>query len=100
MTGITAGAISKLRRGQINNPSHKVIDALARFFSVSPNYFFGYGEGTTVNGMAVQKTPYINAISLRAAELSKGGQLALLGMLEEIIKLEEQFEEEEEKSEV
>jgi transcriptional regulator with XRE-family HTH domain len=87
VTGITTGAISKLRRGQIHNPSHKVIAAFAKFFDVSPNYFFIYEEPLTEDS-----EPYIYTISLRAAELSKDGQLALLGMLEEILQREGQYE--------
>lgn len=89
-TGITTGTISKLRRGQIGNPSHKVIDALARFFEVDPNYFFEVSTETNEESDAL-----LDVISLRASNLSEGGRRALLNMLDEIIKLEEAYDEDE-----
>ena len=87
-TGITTGAISKLRRGQISNPSHKVIDALAKFFDVEPNYFFEFSHHSEEEDSA-----FLDMISLRASELSEGGRRALLDMLDTIIKLEEAHDE-------
>src|SRR4051794_22897931 len=39
-TSITAAYLSQMRRGQRTNPSKNVLEALARFFGVSPAYFF------------------------------------------------------------
>lgn len=38
---VSRSYIWKLRHGRNNNPSLDVIEALARFFSVPPSYFFG-----------------------------------------------------------
>lgn len=83
-TAITVGYISKLRTGKVESPGYRVIQALATFFHVSPAYFFEFDPELP------ELTHPVDTIALRASQLSLEGRHALLGVLEHILKLEEE----------
>lgn len=83
-TGITVGYISKLRTGKAESPGYRVIQALATFFHISPAYFFEFDP-------ELSELPHpVDAIALRASQLSLAGRRVLLDMLEHILMLEEE----------
>lgn len=83
-TDITPAYISRLRSGQADNPSYKVIDALSKFFQVSPNYFFE--DGIDISEMR-------SAVAMRMAHnLGEPGLNMLLEMLGYIDQLKKKNE--------
>ena len=82
-TNISVGAISKLRTGKVANPSYRVIESLASFFGVNPNYFFKGDHDVSEK---------LDSITFRAGELSADAQDTLLNMIEQIIQLEEKLD--------
>lgn len=84
----TAGAVSrsyvwKLRHGKNENPSMEVIEALSAFFHVPVTYFFGGGEESDPDALAVAgllQNPQLRMLAERAQGLSPEG-LELVGQL-------------------
>lgn len=74
-TTITAAYLSQLRRGQRTNPSKNVLEALARFFGVSPAYFFNDELAGKIEAelelVVAMRRASVQQIALRAADLSE-----------------------------
>ena len=86
MSGLTNAALSKLRTGKSKNPTMETITKLAKFFEVSPDYFFPIPTQEPTD-------PHLDKIALRARQLGPEGRQAILDMLEHILKLEEKRKE-------
>ena len=80
-TGITAGAISKLRTGKSKNPTYEVVGKLSGYFDVPADYFF---DDKVLDDE-------IDQIALRSVQLTPDGREALLGMIEKILELEKKI---------
>ena len=77
----------KLLSGRATNPSVRVIQVLAEFFEVDPNYFFDNEEMKTVLATESQeRDAFIEQIALRSPELDDDAKQAVLHMIESILK--------------
>jgi hypothetical protein len=82
-------SIWKARKGQINNLSKKMIEALSKAFAIHTSYFFV--ERVTAEDIPRYQEQYqaellIEEIALRAGELDEGGKTAILDMINVIRK--------------
>ena len=89
---LTAMYVSQLRRGQRANPSKNVLEALARFFGVSPAYFFddelaGKIEAELELVVAMRRAS-VQQIAMRAADLSEESLRNLAVLIEHWRELE------------
>jgi transcriptional regulator with XRE-family HTH domain len=77
----------KLRKGIASNPGLKVIQALARFFSVTPCYFL---ESDAIKGKppnnSQKRDAMVDRIAFGASQLDSKGKQAVLYMIESILK--------------
>jgi hypothetical protein len=85
--------LSKLRRGATVAPRTSLVEALAGFFGVNPDYFT---EGTQPDADVVKAkqalaSPMIRAVAMRMldADLSPEGARAILAMVEHVQRLED-----------
>ena len=85
-TGITTGYISKLRHGKVSNPGYKIVGSLARFFGITPNYFFVADRSKAVSEL--KESRHLDPITMRASILSPKSRQAVLDMLDHIAILE------------
>ena len=76
----------KLRTGKATNPSIEVVQALAIFFGVSPNYFF---EQETASPTPGTRDELVEAIALRAGKLDDEGKRTVLEMINYISQLKD-----------
>ena len=76
----------QLRTGRRDNPTYKHLSALARFFGVSPMYFFDEAEAgrdaIPVEVTLALKDDEVREITLRAAGLSERSLQAIRNMIE------------------
>jgi transcriptional regulator with XRE-family HTH domain len=83
---ISATYLWQLRTGRRDNPTYRHLVALARFFGVSPMYFFDDAElarGAVPAEVAVAlKDDEVREIALRAAGLSERSLRAIKDMVE------------------
>ncbi|MCY3748427.1 MAG: helix-turn-helix transcriptional regulator [Chloroflexi bacterium] len=78
-TGVSLTYLRNMLAGRQDNPSRKVIAALARFFNVSPAYFF---ERSNVPQPAEHAPASEIEVALRSAEhLGPDGRRILLDMI-------------------
>ena len=77
----------KLLTGRASNPGFRVIQVLAEFFGIDPNYFFESDEIKTALALDKQKRDaFLDQIALRAPELDDDAKQAVLLMIESILK--------------
>src|SRR5271157_898090 len=77
----------KLLTGRASNPGFRVIQVLAEFFGVDPNYFFESDEIKTALATDNQKRDaFLDQIALRAPELDDDAKQAVLLMIESILR--------------
>jgi len=77
----------KLLTGRASNPGFRVIQVLAKFFGVDPNYFFESDEIKTTPAIDNQKQDaFLDQIALRAPELDDDAKQAVLLVIEAILK--------------
>lgn len=77
----------KLLTGRASNPGFRVIQALAEFFGIDPNYFFESDEIKTALATDNQKRDaFLDQIALRAPELDDDAKQAVLLMIESILR--------------
>ncbi len=92
---ISATYVWMLRTGKRDNPTKRHLEALARFFGVSPAYFFDEDQGPHIDeqlaAAAALRDAGVRAVALRASGLSPPASLeALMLMLERVRELEHQ----------
>lgn len=89
---ITPAYLSQLRRGQRANPSYNVVEALADFFGVDPNFFFDTAAAQDTAAQlelyAVLRDAQVRHIALRAAGLSPESLRDLANVVERWRQLE------------
>jgi transcriptional regulator with XRE-family HTH domain len=89
---ISRAYLSYLRNGDRANPTLQHMQALARFFGVTPAYFFDDDVAAKVDAqleLAVAlRDAGVRAVALRAAGLSPRGLHAVTAMIEEVRSLE------------
>ncbi len=77
----------KLLTGRATNPSLRVIQVLAEFFGVDPNYFFDNEEMKEILATeSREQDAFIEQIALRSPELDDDAKKAVLHMIESILK--------------
>ena len=77
----------KLLTGRASNPGFRVIQVLAEFFGIDPNYFFESDEIKTALATDNQKRDaFLDQIALRAPELDDDAKQAVLLMIESILR--------------
>jgi transcriptional regulator with XRE-family HTH domain len=89
---ISRAYLSYLRNGERANPTFQHLQALARFFGVTPAYFFDDDVAAEVNAqldlVVSLRDAGVRAVALRAAGLSPRGLQALAAIIEEVRSLE------------
>jgi transcriptional regulator with XRE-family HTH domain len=85
--GLSKAAVWNLRTGRTANPSMDTVAGLARFFGVAPSFFFDDYDGDA-QMRALMADLGVRSIAARAADLSPKGREAVLGVLDEIRRLE------------
>ena len=75
----------KLRTGRASNPGLHIVQAIAAFFGVDPNYFFGESNQLASTGALHETQPFVDQIALRAGELDEAGRKAVLNMIDYIL---------------
>lgn len=92
-TSITAAYLSQMRRGQRTNPSKNVLEALARFFGVSPAYFFNDELAGKIEAelelVVAMRRASVQQIAMRAADLSEESLRNLAVLIEHWRELEQ-----------
>jgi len=82
----------QLRKGLRANPTKAHLEALARFFGVSPSYFFDETSAADIDAqlalLAVMRDAGVRAIALRSSGLSDASLQAIQGMVENARRLE------------
>lgn len=77
----------KLLTGRASNPGFRVIQVLAEFFGVDPNYFFERDVIKTTLAIDNQKRDaFLDQIALRAQELDDDAKQTVLLVIESILK--------------
>jgi transcriptional regulator with XRE-family HTH domain len=91
---ISATYIWMLRKGQRDNPTKKHLEALARFFGVSPLYFFDDTAAPQVEEqlalIAALRDADVRRLTLRAARVSPESLGSIAQVIERVQELEEQ----------
>jgi transcriptional regulator with XRE-family HTH domain len=89
---VSATYLWQLRRGFRANPTKAHLEALARFFGVSPSYFFDESSAADIDGqlalLAAMRDAGVRAIALRSSGLSEASLQAIQGMVENARRLE------------
>jgi transcriptional regulator with XRE-family HTH domain len=89
---ISRAYLSYLRNGERTNPTFQHLQALARFFGVTPAYFFDDDEAAKVNAqfdlVVSLRDAGVRAVALRASGLSPKGLQAVATIIEEVRSLE------------
>ncbi len=93
-TKISPSYIWELRTGATTNPRKAHIEALARFFKVSPVYFYEDEQGERIyerlESMVAVRDSNINRIAGRIQDLSPRGQELIAGIVEQVAQQEEE----------
>lgn len=91
---ISPSYIWELRTGTTTNPRKSHIEALARFFKVSPAYFYEDEQAEKIyerlESMVAIRDSQINQIAGRIQELSPRGQDLIAGIVEQVARQEEE----------
>ena len=91
-TGLSAAYLSQLRHGVKANPSMRMLEALARFFRVSPAYFFGDELSQKIvaelDVLAEIRDSDVRSVALRASGLSETSLDSIRAMLDHARRLE------------
>jgi len=90
--GISKTAVWALRTGQSSNPTLETIYGLARFFGVTPGYFFGEHDTIDPELRAAMADAGVRHIAARAAGLTEQSQQMVLNVLEQVRRLEHRGE--------
>ncbi|MFD9511228.1 helix-turn-helix domain-containing protein [Streptomyces mirabilis] len=89
---ISGTYIWQLRTGRKTNPTKKHLEALARYFGVSPAYFLDDAETQRIDEqlalLQALKENDVRTIALRAHELSTSSRQTLAGVVSHLRKLE------------
>jgi transcriptional regulator with XRE-family HTH domain len=89
---ISASYIHQLRTGAKDNPTKRHLEGLARFFGVSPAYFFDDVEAEKIDAqlavLAAMRDADVRNVALRAAGLSPESLDIIRGMIERTRQLE------------
>ena len=89
---VSATYLWQLRRGLRANPTKAHLETLARYFGVSPSYFFDESSSADIDGqlalLAVMRDARVRAIALRSSGLSEESLQAIQGMVEHARRLE------------
>lgn len=89
---VSAAYLSQMRKGQRTNPSKNMLEALAKFFGVSPAYFFDDAAFERINAQLELATAMrdnnVRQIALRAADLSPESLRNLAALVEHWRQLE------------
>ncbi|MDG4787130.1 helix-turn-helix domain-containing protein [Micromonospora sp. WMMD1102] len=85
--GLSKTQIGNLLKGD-GNPTYTTIQALATFFGVNPDYFFGGDAGPDPELRAAMQDLGVRRIAHRSIGISEGSQEMVLGILERIRQLE------------
>lgn len=89
---ISGSYIWQLRTGRKDNPTKKHIEALARFFGVSPLYFFDDTEAERVEAelalLAAMRDQGIRRLALRSSGLRPESLEAITSMVEQARRLQ------------
>ncbi len=89
---ISASYIHQLRTGVKDNPTKRHLEGLARFFGVSPAYFFDDVEAEKIDAqlavLAAMRDADVRNVALRAAGLSSQSLEIIRGMIERTRQLE------------
>jgi transcriptional regulator with XRE-family HTH domain len=90
---ISAAYIWMLRKGQRDNPTKKHLEALAKFFGVSPLYFFDETTGPQVEEqlalIAALRDGDVRRLTLRAARVSSESLGSIAQVIERVQELEQ-----------
>ncbi len=90
---VSPSYVWNLRKGKKDNPSREKIEALAKFFGVTPAYFFG-DEGAKKNYKVdkridrILEDPFVRDIALGALNLSDNAKELILTMVERAAELD------------
>jgi transcriptional regulator with XRE-family HTH domain len=91
---ISAAYIWMLRKGQRDNPTKKHLEALAKFFGVSPLYFFDDTTAPEVEEqlalIAALRDADVRRLTLRAARVSPESLGSIAQVIERVQELEQQ----------
>lgn len=91
---ISATYVWMLRTGKRDNPTKHHLEALAKFFGVSPAYFFDEARGAQIEeqlaAAAAMRDAGVRTIALRASGLSPQSLAAVMSMVERVRELENQ----------
>jgi len=89
---ISATYVWMLRTGKRDNPTKHHLEALAKFFGVSPAYFFDEDRGPHIEeqlaAAAALRDAGVRSVALRASGLSPESLSAVVSMLERVRELE------------
>jgi transcriptional regulator with XRE-family HTH domain len=89
---ISRAYLSYLRNGERTNPTLQHLQALARFFGVTPAYFFDDDVAAEIDAQlhvaVALRDAGVRAVALRAAGLSPKGLHAVAAIIEEVRSLE------------
>lgn len=90
---ISAPYLHQLHRGRRDNPTADRLAAIARFFGVSPSYFYDDEEAARqdeqIEMMTILRDNDVRNIALRAVDLTPRTRQAVIRMIEELSALEE-----------
>ena len=79
----------KLRTGRAKNPGFQVVQALADFFAVDIHYFTAEEAAGVEMIDQAREDEWLNQITVRSSMLGREGKLALLSMIDFILKNKE-----------
>lgn len=89
---ISASYIHQLRTGAKDNPTKRHLEGLAKFFGVSPVYFFDDVEAEKIDAglavLAAMRDADVRNVALRASGLSSESLQLIRGMIERTRQLE------------
>lgn len=89
---VTGTHLSLLRSGKRNNPSARLLAAIADLFDVPLTYFFDEHQAATINAeldlLAGLRDTQVRGILARAAGLSDSGRASLGAILDQIRQME------------
>ncbi len=91
---ISPSYIWELRTGATTNPRKAHMEALARFFKVSPVYFYEDEQGEQIyerlESLVTIRDSSIGRIAARAGDLSPRGQELIANIIEQVARQEEE----------
>lgn len=89
---ISATYVWMLRTGKRDNPTKNHLEALAKFFGVSPAYFFDDDQSPRIDeqlaAAAAMRDAGVRSVAMRASGLSPASLAAVMSMVERVRELE------------